>query len=117
MASVAKASLPVMLSRSAIRLGGMDALTRAAGRYAERIAKADTKPKALQNWLADTALVDECAAGQQSSQPDTAREWRSRVGYFKRRGEWCAPGPQPGQPGCKAPDDILAEFGFNQEAA
>jgi hypothetical protein len=53
----------------------------------------------------------------QRSEPTTPSEWRSFVGYFQRKGEWCAPGPAPGQPGCKAPQGVLAEFGYGEGKA
>lgn len=116
-ANFARASLPIALGRHAVRLGGVEALIGAARAYAAAIRKADTKPKALGNWLADPALVDQYAAiGRASAPPDAAglteRQWRSYVGYFSRHDQWDGPGPKPGAPGCRAPAAVLADYGF-----
>jgi hypothetical protein len=44
-------------------------------------------------------------------------DWRGEVEIFKRFGSWRPDGPCPDQPGCLAPANVLAEFGYRQENA
>ena len=111
--NVARASLPLMLARPALRLGGMSRLIAAAEAYRKRVESADTKPRSLANWLADWALVEECAAGAKPAGTD----WRGEVELFQRFGDWRPGGPPPGSPDCQAPQEILAEFGYRGTAA
>lgn len=116
----ARSSLPIALGRHVARLGSVERLIGAARNYAAAIRKQDTKPKALGNWLADPALVDQYAPAEAPQGPDTltdpasisARQWRSFVGYYHRKGEWAGPGPRPDRDGCLAPQSVLVEFGF-----
>lgn len=48
--------------------------------------------------------------------PDTPEAWARRIEFFQRRGDWHAPGPQPDQPGCLAPPDVLERAGYPQIA-
>jgi len=121
----ARSSLPIALGRHVARLGSAERLIGAARNYAAAIRKQDTKPKALGNWLADPALVDQYAPQTGPEGPDTPTDpsawsdgqWRSALGYFQRRGDWPAPGPKPGQPGCHTPAEIQREFGYEPQPA
>ena len=43
--------------------------------------------------------------------PKDLEFWRKAVSAFNERGFWpSANGPEPGQPGCRVPAEILAEF-------
>lgn len=115
----ARSSLPIALGRHVARLRSVERLIGAARNYAAAIRKQDTKPKALGNWLADPALVDQYAppeAPYVDSPADPAAlshaQWRSYVGYFHRKGDWAGPGPRPDRDGCLAPQSVLDEFGF-----
>lgn len=114
----ARSSLPIALGRHVVRLGSVERLIGAARNYAAEIRKQNTLPKALGNWLADPALVDQYAPDDapDPTPQDAARwddaQWRRVVGYFDRHGEWHAPGPMPGRADCQAPQTVLAEFGF-----
>jgi hypothetical protein len=115
----ARSSLPIALGRHVARLRSVERLICAARNYAAAIRKQDTKPKALGNWLADPALVDQYAppeAPYVDSPADPAAlshaQWRSYVGYFHRKGDWAGPGPRPDRDGCLAPQSVLDEFGF-----
>jgi helix-turn-helix protein len=113
MVNVAKASLPMVLARPSLKIGGIDRLICAASEYGRRVDEAKSKPRSLTNWLADWPLVEECAGA--SKPPGT--DWRGEVQLFQRFGSWRPDGPCPDQPGCKAPADVLAEFGYQQEHA
>lgn len=39
-------------------------------------------------------------------------QWKNHVDSFKRCGEWRIEGPPPDKPGCLAPADVLAEYGY-----
>lgn len=39
-------------------------------------------------------------------------QWKNHVDNFKRCGEWRIEGPPPDKPGCLAPADVLAEYGY-----
>jgi len=56
-------------------------------------------------WLADEKWREWLPA----KPPGT--DWRGEIQIFKRFGSWRPDGPSPDQPGCKAPADVLAEFG------
>lgn len=113
MVNIARASLPLILSRPALRLGGPDLLITAASEYRRRIEQAKSKPRSVTNWLADWSLVVECANAGKPPGPD----WRGEVGLFQRFGDWRPDGPPPGDPECKAPAAVLAEFGYTRKDA
>jgi len=113
MVNIARASLPLTLSRPALRLGGFDRLVMAASEYRRRVEDAKSKPRSLTNWLADWPLVEECAEAGKPAGTD----WRGEIQLFRQFGDWRPDGPAPGQPGCKAPADVLAEFGYSEERA
>jgi len=113
MVNVAKASLPMVLARPSLKIGGIDRLICAASEYGRRVDEAKSKPRSLANWLADWPLVEECAGA--GKPPGT--DWRGEVQLFQRFGSWRPDGPSPGQPGCLAPANVLAEFGYRQEHA
>jgi len=119
MVNVAKASLPLMLARPSLKLGGFEKLISAAVEYRRRVDEAQSKPRSLANWLGDWPLVAECAevGSPVLAAPQTTDQWARRVKFFASNGQWHAPGPSPDQPGCKAPAGVLAEFGYQQEHA
>jgi hypothetical protein len=43
--------------------------------------------------------------------------WRGELILFRDYGDWRPDGPEPGKPGCKAPPELLAEFGYAERAA
>lgn len=49
----------------------------------------------------------------EAAEPD----WRALVRRWKEKGSWPSPlGPAPGYGGCKAPHEVLAEFGYGDAA-
>ena len=107
------------LGRLSARLGvPVSVITGAAVQYAARIAKHNTTAFGVMRWLTqERALVAELIKeSAPSAPPDAAstdlNQWRSYVGYFNRRDEWMGAGPNPDQPGCLAPAEVLAEFGY-----
>lgn len=112
------ANLPIALGRHVLRLGSVDRVIGAAKAYAEHVTKHDTKPRGLGNFLADPAFVDQWADSAASvPAPETPDQWRRRVEFYRQHGQWHAPGPNPGQPGCMAPDDVVAQFGYRKGTA
>lgn len=112
--SIARASRPLILSRAALRLGGMEKLIAAARTYSKRIEDADSKPVSLNRWLQDWDLVRECAESGSSRlpMPETPKAWARRVAHYQKTGEWLAAGPAPEKPGCLAPAEVLAAAGY-----
>lgn len=54
--------------------------------------------------------------GERYGQEVEPRRWRNRVRAFAEGSDWPVDvfGPKPGDPHCRAPDDVLREFGFNR---
>jgi|GEM_PF-2772181 len=44
-------------------------------------------------------------------------DWGGEIRLFQKFGDWRPDGPPPGQPGCQAPADVLAEFGYAEGRA
>lgn len=94
-------------------------ITAAAGRYAaecarKQIAKTDKVAQAV-TWLNQKRWGDyPSPAIVQSGPPDYERH----VEFFKRVGTWPRGiGPQPDEPGCRAPPEILTKHGYGQHIA
>src|SRR5262249_25021394 len=52
------------------------------------------------------------AAKYLAVEPNDSSEWDRRITTFCETGLWpLSYGPQPGFPGCRAPDDVLVKFG------
>jgi hypothetical protein len=81
------------------------AIVAAAKAYA---ATEPTFPTGFAKWL-DTG-------GWKAFEPERppGTDWRGEVQLFQRFGSWRPDGPCPDQPGCKAPADVLAEFGYTE---
>jgi hypothetical protein len=110
--SASPANLPFMLTRPVQWLGSSQAVLQAVKGYAAECRKEDTKPKSLANFLADRALLERYASPAASG-----TNWRGELILFRDYGDWRPDGPEPGKPGCKAPPDLLEEFGYAERAA
>ena len=65
-------------------------------------------------WLNDGRWADEPAAPVAAGPavPDDVARWRARLASYKPGGFWPPSwGPRPGEDGCEAPADLLAELG------
>lgn len=72
--------------------------------------KRDMGQPGLQRWLADKAY-DQWLATSDGVPGITDDRWRMMVEFFHEGTPWPPDlGPPPGQPGCRAPPAILAEF-------
>lgn len=97
-----------------------DQLPAAASRFARegREPKAECGAPGMHRWLADRKFLDwlTSTAVPEPVVRDEASTWRSRLRQFTGPSQhwntmdW---GPKPGKPGCRAPPDLLSEFGFS----
>lgn len=117
LANTARETVRLQIGQAAVRHGASaDEISKAAMAYAERVKRLDTMPISVARWFADRALIAELLEGVSPVAPEalSAAQWRSYVGYFARKGKWEGPGPSPHpqKPGCMAPADVLAEYGY-----
>lgn len=68
------------------------------------------------------AMLLPSSSFEESSTPESTWDWRTQLSLFQQTGRWIGDkpgfhwcGPKPGEPGCKAPAAVLAEFGLAQE--
>lgn len=116
LANMARETVRLQIGQAAVRHDtNLEAILMAAARYGARVKKLDTFPIAVSRWFADRALVAELLEGQRPTDPATTslEQWRGYVGYFYRHSSWHGPGPDPKKPGCLAPAEALAEYGYD----
>lgn len=58
------------------------------------------------------AIRRHVSEGEISSWDSTESQWRARLSVYKRTGQWIENmwGPEPGQPGCRAPQRLIDEI-------
>lgn len=80
------------------------------------VCQAKTYPRLREGFYGDDATEPKPAVV--AIDPELQR-WRTRVREFTKNRWWEETnwGPRPGKPGCLAPTEILAEFGFATEVA
>ncbi len=111
-------TLRLRLGVAAAKHGGVAAVIGAAKRYGAEVAKFGSMPRSASNWLVDDGLIQDNLAA-----PDTAdrtdQQWRDELSLWRDHGQsepnlWRrrVGGPEPGQPGCKAPAEIQREFDY-----
>lgn len=115
--STAKANLPFRMAGPIKWLGSLEAVLAAVRAYAAAIRKADQKPKSIVNFLSDRALLERYSGSADQKPVSDTDRLRALIFEFKRYGDWKGDGPPPGKPGCKAPPELLAEFGYAERAA
>lgn len=110
-----QAAIPAFVR--AIRSGVTDAVLIAASqRYFAALKVSGYSAAHPATWLNGRRWEDEveCPVSADGTTPD---RWRLMVQFFAEGTDWpAAHGPAPGSPGCRAPPDILAEFGFADPA-
>ena len=90
------------LSRALMAGADGERIVAACKAYAAENADA---PHKFDNFL-NTGLWENYAPAA------TAPNWRAHVQLFRDHGKWLADGPNPDQPGCLAPAEVLEEFGY-----
>jgi hypothetical protein len=64
----------------------------------------------LDRWLRD----EKFAEWIQADKPE-GTDWRGELILYRDYGRWRPEGPTPGKPGCRAPEALLIDLGFNLE--
>ena len=60
----------------------------------------------------DRWLRDEKFAEWAKSDSVGETDWRGEIALYRDHGKWRPEGPPPGKPGCRAPESLIADFGF-----
>ena len=63
----------------------------------------------------DRWLRDEKFAEWAKSDSVGETDWRGEIALYRDHGKWRPEGPPPGKPGCRAPESLIADFGFEME--
>jgi uncharacterized protein YdaU (DUF1376 family) len=94
------------------KLASLEEIMAGLGRYVEKLATPNgPKPKYAQGWLNGERWTDGAPASN-GHPPDPDESFRAMIQVYLDRGVWVPTqwGPAIGEPGCKIPPHILAEF-------
>ncbi|TGY87342.1 hypothetical protein E5163_14840 [Marinicauda algicola] len=108
------------VGRASLRLGGIDRLIDSMRRYAAAVDEADTLPKGLRKFLDPAEGLAERYAPPETVNGRTVESWEGELALWRDHGSedpqmWRrrVGGPNPGEPGCRAPAELQRRFGFD----